>query len=270
MYNVNDCSAQRKYRTNYDTTKYNENSIDVKVFRFFNNINSSFVNSLVNITNNSIIPVGIGTPLIMYVTSRVNENSYDENSSVLLGLSEVTNSIFTQGIKHIVKRKRPSRTLSNVLLNDTNYEKNTYSFPSGHASASFTIATSLTLRYPDDPVLITGLYTYATLVSLGRIYWGVHYPSDILTGMLIGAGSAALIYSLRSPIIDSKNSFFNQEDRTDDSQSKLNTPVLLLSLAATDFINYYFSKSGNKVLKNSSLNFSSSGKSNNLNYNFNF
>lgn len=225
---------------------------------------------MVNISNKSIIPVGIGTPVIMYITARVNNNNYDESSSVLLALSELTSGVFTQGIKYIAKRKRPFKTLNNVLLNDTNYEKNTYSFPSGHSSTSFALATSLTLRYPDDPVLITGLYTYATIVSLGRIYWGVHYPSDVFAGMLIGAGSAALIYSLRSPIINSKNSFFNQDERTDKSQSKLNTPVLLLSLVATDFINYFLSKSQSKILNHSNLNFSTSGKSNNLNYNFNF
>ncbi|HMS64985.1 MAG TPA: phosphatase PAP2 family protein [Ignavibacteria bacterium] len=267
---ISDCPAQRPYRTIHDTTKYNEKNIDIKIFRFFNNINSSFVNSLVNVTNRSIIPVSIGTPVIMYAASRINENSYDESSSILLALSEVTNGLVTHGLKYAVKRKRPFKTLNNVQLNDTNYEKDTYSFPSGHSSASFAIATSLTLRYPDDPVLITGLFTYATIVSLGRIYWGVHYPSDVFAGMLIGAGSAALIYSLRAPIIKSKNDLFNQSERTDSFQGKINSPLLLMSLAAADFINFYFSRSDSRLLKNSSLNFNVTGKINYLNYNLSF
>ena len=266
-----DCFAQYRFKTKNDTTKYNENSLDVKIFRAFNDINSKFVNTMANITNESITPVSIATPIGMYVAARINDNYYDESSSVLLALSELTNAAVTFGIKTAVKRKRPFRVLNNVYLTDTSAVKGTFSFPSGHTSASFVIATSLTLRYPDEPVLIAGLYTYATIVSLGRIYWGVHYPSDVLAGMMIGAGSAALIYSLRVPIINAKNDLFNQSDRTDNlSTGKINTPAFLISLAATDLINFYFTKSNNKILSKSSINFSTTSITNQLNYSFIF
>lgn len=149
--------------------------------------------------------------------------------------------------------------------------KGSYSFPSGHASGSFVIATSLTLRYPDNPWIIAGSFTYATLVSLGRMYWGVHYPSDVLVGSLIGAGSAALIYSLRVPIIKAKNDLFNQSERNDNlSTGKINAPVFLISLAASDFLNFYFTKSKSTILKKSKINFSSSSKMNTFNYSYSF
>jgi undecaprenyl-diphosphatase len=225
----------------------------------------------VNISNESISPVSIAVPVGLYVSSQINDNNYDQSSAVLLALSEITSGIVTYGIKSVVKRNRPFRTLNNVYLTDTMSVIRSYSFPSGHSSSSFVIATSLTLRYPDNPWLIAGSFTYATIVSLGRMYWGVHYPSDVFAGMLIGAGSAALIYSLRVPIINAKNKFFNQDERQDKLKSgNINTSAFLFTLAATDFINYYFTNSKSKILKQSKINLSSSTKTQNLNYILNF
>ena len=263
--------SQHKFKTKRDTTKYNEKSLDVKTFRTFNNIHSGFLNSMINITNESLTPISIATPLGLYISSQINDNYYDQSSAVLLALSEITNGLVTLGIKLAVKRKRPFRTLNNVNLTDTDAVKGSYSFPSGHSSGSFVIATSLTLRYPDNPWVVAGSFTYAAVVSLGRIYWGVHYPSDVFVGMFVGAGSAALIYSLRAPIIKAKNNLFNQSERTDNIQTgNINAPVFFVSLAATDFINYYLSKSKNNILNKSKINFSTTSKVNLLNYSFNF
>ncbi|MEO6696350.1 MAG: phosphatase PAP2 family protein [Ignavibacteria bacterium] len=216
------------------------------------------------------MPVGIGTPIGMYIAARINKNHYDESSAVLLALTEVTNEIFTQSFKYSFQRNRPYRTLNNVKFTDTSSVRGTFSFPSGHASGSFAIATSLTLRYPDKPVLIAGLYAYALTVSLGRIYWGVHYPSDIITGMIVGAGSAALIYSLRKPIIKAKNNFFNQSGRTESSNGEVNTTAILLSVIASDMLNSYFINSKSKVLKQSKINLTHSSSTNYINYTYNF
>lgn len=149
--------------------------------------------------------------------------------------------------------------------------KGSYSFPSGHASGSFVIATSLTLRYPDNPWIVAGSFTYATLVSLGRMYWGVHYPSDVLVGSLVGAGCAALIYSLRVPIIEAKNNLFNQSERNDNlSTGNINATAFLVTLAATDLLNFQLTKSKNKILNKSKINFSTTSKTNSLHYSFNF
>jgi len=265
-----DCISQHRFKTKRDVTKYSENSLDVKIFRSFNNIESGFVNSFVNITNKSIIPVIVAVPIGMYVTSRINDNHYDESSSILLMLSELTNTAVTAGLKYVIRRDRPFRTLNNVNFTDTSDVNGAFSFPSGHTSESFALATSLTLRYPDKPFLISGLYTYATLVSLGRMYWGVHYPSDVLAGMLLGAGSSALIFSLRKPIIEGKNKLFNQEQRTESSGGKINTAFLLTTVIATDLLNHYLSGSQNPVLKKSSVNLDFTSNTGTLYYRLNF
>ncbi|MBL8006284.1 MAG: phosphatase PAP2 family protein [Ignavibacteria bacterium] len=262
--------AQYRFRTVRDTSKYNKNNPDIKIFRTFNNINSSFLHSVVSVTNASVVPLSAAIPVGLYISGRADNNYYNEDASVLLAVSELTNALFTQGFKFLVKRDRPFRTLNNVRLFDTSSIANTYSFPSGHSSGSFAIATSLTLSYPGEPVLIASLYTYAVVTSLGRIYWGVHYPSDVLAGMMIGAGSAALIYSLRKPILEFKNNLFNQESRNYPDQGNPNTAALLVTVIGTDVLNYFLSGSRNNVLKNSSVSYLNSGKGSCIRYNLSF
>jgi undecaprenyl-diphosphatase len=198
-------------------------------------------------------------PTGLYISARINENRYDENSAVLLGISEIVNAGATQGLKMLVKRDRPFRSLNNVHLSETTSVSGTYSFPSGHSSSTFVIATLLTLRYPDEPLLIAGSYLYATVTSLGRLYWGVHYPSDVLCGMLIGAGSAALIYSLRSEILPAKDKLFNQSSKPDERDKSAQLPLVLGSVIAADVLNSLIFRSQIPVLKNTSVDYSAEG-----------
>ncbi|MEC8880451.1 MAG: phosphatase PAP2 family protein [Pseudomonadota bacterium] len=67
-----------------------------------------------------------------------------------------------------------------------------FSFPSGHTAAAFVMATLLGIFYP---VVATLALAFALLVGLSRVLLGVHYPSDIAAGALLGT-SCAMIGSL--------------------------------------------------------------------------
>lgn len=60
-----------------------------------------------------------------------------------------------------------------------------FSFPSGHASSSFAAATALALSGINKKYTIPA-FVLAVLIALSRLYVGVHYPSDVLAGMLTG------------------------------------------------------------------------------------
>lgn len=84
-------------------------------------------------------------------------------------------------LKHRIKRDRPCNVLSGVHPRVSPSDQ--FSFPSGHTAAAFLIATLIGRFFP---VLLVLVCIWALLVGVSRIYLGVHYPSDVLAGLLIG------------------------------------------------------------------------------------
>jgi membrane-associated phospholipid phosphatase len=250
--------------------KPDPDNIDVKIFRAINNSQCEFLNTFIPVSDKSILFTSTLTPTILFGVSRANNYYYDENSSVLLALSEVLASGIVFGTKNIIKRDRPFTTLSNVHYNKSKFLLDRYSFPSGHSAISFSMAASLTLRYPDKPVLISGLYLYSTAVSLGRIYLGVHYPTDVLAGMLIGSGSAVIIHSLRKEIIKGKNNFFREKEREDVNQKTISTTLIFTSFIATDILSYFLGQNKSKILNSGNVGFDLRGYDNKINFRYGF
>jgi undecaprenyl-diphosphatase len=69
----------------------------------------------------------------------------------------------------------------------------TYSFPSTHAFNNFAAATFVVRFFPR---LWPALFITAILISLSRIYLGLHYPSDVLGGAIIGSAIGYIFASL--------------------------------------------------------------------------
>ena len=84
-------------------------------------------------------------------------------------------------VKRLVNRPRPIFQLDGIRT--FNVPICAYSFPSGHTTASFAVGISYALAFPGYSSLWV---LWATLVGWSRIYVGVHYPSDILAGSLVG------------------------------------------------------------------------------------
>lgn len=65
-------------------------------------------------------------------------------------------------------------------------------FPSDHATAAFAIAVAILLRKRAWGWVALG---FATVLAIGRVGLGVHYPSDVLAGAALGAGAALLLWA---------------------------------------------------------------------------
>ncbi|MFA7289161.1 MAG: phosphatase PAP2 family protein [Melioribacteraceae bacterium] len=93
-------------------------------------------------------------------------------------------------LKNLFERVRPCNVFSDihVLVNCTG----SYSFPSSHAVNNFSAAMFFSKLFPKIKI---PLFVTASIVAFSRPYVGVHYPSDILGGMLIGLG-VGYIFSL--------------------------------------------------------------------------
>ena len=68
------------------------------------------------------------------------------------------------------------------------------SFPSDHAAGGFSIATGILLGRPLPGI---GLLTFAILLAISRVYVGIHYPSDVLGGALLGILGAIIVESCK-------------------------------------------------------------------------
>jgi len=88
----------------------------------------------------------------------------------------------------IVSRNRPYITLANIIPLKTARD---YSFPSGHTAAAFSAALTINASVPLAISIIS--FVLAVLIGYSRIYIGVHYPSDVIVGGLIGYGIAGVL-----------------------------------------------------------------------------
>lgn len=85
-------------------------------------------------------------------------------------------------LKLVFKRERPF--LKNPEVEELIEKPTDCSFPSGHTASSFAIA--IIIWYCFSTIFGVGAMLLALLISLSRVYLGVHYPSDILAGMMVG------------------------------------------------------------------------------------
>lgn len=113
----------------------------------------------------------------------------------LLGVNCTVSLIFSTLVVQIFK-KSISRIRPFLAINDLNIKKigiDKYSFPSGHTTAAFTVGVMVSLFYPAAAFLLIIL---ACLVGISRIYLGVHYPTDVFAGAILGTLSSFLVFYL--------------------------------------------------------------------------
>jgi anti-anti-sigma factor len=112
-----------------------------------------------------------------------------------LGSIALTSPVVNVGIKRLIRRPRPS--LRRVpLARRLRTQPATTSFPSGHAASAAAFAVGAASEMPRAAVPLGVL---AGTVAYSRVYVGVHYPLDVLTGAAMGAG-VALLTRLQWPV----------------------------------------------------------------------
>ena len=165
-------------------------NFDINLLRPINHNESTFKNNLFKTASNSVTVVNIAAPVSVFAVGLIKHNKQlQKDAGYMLG-GFVVSAIVTHGLKRITKRDRPFITYPDIIKKG---DGGGYSFPSGHTSAAFCTATSLSLLFPKWYVIVPA-YLYASTVGYARMYQGVHYPTDVFAGAVVGAGSAWLAY----------------------------------------------------------------------------
>ena len=136
--------------------------------------------------------IGVGLPVSVVIVSYFKKDKILFQKGVNMSIALATSSLSTFILKRIVNRDRPAFTYPDIR--PLEYERY-YSFPSGHTSNAFCTATSLSLNFKKWYVAVPA-FTWAAAVGYSRMHLGVHYPSDVLAGALLGVGSAYATYKV--------------------------------------------------------------------------
>lgn len=161
---------------------------EVEMFRLVNGMQHTLADRLFNtITHLGGATATLIFTLVMSIFAPEHWNVVAMQSFLALTLSHVPVAI--------MKRKYP-RLRPYLVLPHTNICKKPltdHSFPSGHTTAVFSVVIPFVAA---APVLAAALLPLACLVSLSRMYLGLHYPSDCAAGAFIGTVAAILTSSL--------------------------------------------------------------------------
>lgn len=113
-------------------------------------------------------------------------NEYWKQRAVALGAGILVTALVVMAIKFTVRRSRPEGQWGQIYRST-----DPHSFPSGHAARSMMLAVMALGLGPLWLGLL--LLAWAPLVSLARVVLGVHYPSDVIAGMALGAVLGAIV-----------------------------------------------------------------------------
>ena len=137
-------------------------------------------------------------------------------------------------VKPLIARLRP---IHDILMQDSvqvvnNYRAEGYSFFSAHASNTMAVAVFFSLLVKDRLFACT-LITWALVNCWTRLYLGVHYPSDIIVGMVWGSVSGLFAYTMYNKVKDTRSVRASDDAATTDMayrRSDINTVISVMAL----------------------------------------
>lgn len=130
----------------------------------------------------------LGVIWIAIAVALILNKPYEGIGKVVL-VTLIISTIIGEGlIKHIVRRERPFSFQDISLLIK---KPITYSFPSGHTFSSFAVSGVLSVYFTQYRMIFLSI---AFLIALSRIYLYLHYPTDVIAGIVFGLLCSKLIF----------------------------------------------------------------------------
>lgn len=171
--------------------------IDTQVFLFFHNMRAPFLDSFMWIFSQRFVWVPMYAAILILLFRR-----YHWRQALIFTLAVVltitlADQIGASHLRPLFARLRPSNLdnpLSAMVTVINGHRSGSYGFPSCHAANTFALATLLSCVMRSRKFTIM-IFSWAVIVSISRLYCGVHYPTDILCGAAFGSvfGYLALV-----------------------------------------------------------------------------
>ena len=167
-------------------------NLDIDLLRKINLERNTALDPAFKLITNSVSPIGLGAPLVITSIGFIQKDQLLKNKGYYIGATLLTSAVLTTTLKFTIDRDRPFVTYPDIQKLTG---AGSPSFPSGHTSEAFATATSLSLAFPKW-YFIAPSFIWASASGYSRMHLGVHYPSDVLVGALIGSGLAWLCHEL--------------------------------------------------------------------------
>lgn len=193
-------------------------SLDRSIFLFLNGMHNDFFDVFMWYVSKT----ATWLLMLLFLLYIIFKNNWRLALMVILGIAltiTLADQISSGLIKDFIGRFRPTHNpeIESIVHTVNGYKGGLYGFVSSHAANTLGVAVYISLLFRNRYITLF-MMLWSLLVAYSRIYLGVHYPGDILGGMIVGVISGFVVYKIYDYAIlrlklNEKNDFFDKNKK---------------------------------------------------------
>ena len=193
-------------------------SLDRSIFLFLNGMHNDFFDVFMWYVSKT----ATWSLMLLFLLYIIFKNNWRMALMVVLGIAltiTLADQISSGLIKDFIGRFRPTHNpeIESIVHTVNGYKGGLYGFVSSHAANTLGVAVYISLLFRNRYITLF-MMLWSLLVAYSRIYLGVHYPGDILGGMIVGVISGFVVYKIYDYAIlrlklNEKNGFFDKNKK---------------------------------------------------------